>query len=337
VQEEPAARLLDDVDAWLDSFRRRATSERAPASARRALTLLEAAVVDLCRRGGADRVQSVLVALGRCEQVMARSLRWVTDPKTRLAPVPPLSPAWLCAADDGSPELRLAASLASVFVLHDGRSIPLRSQMEPVTARVQGGRLRAEWDAAAVRDVVWVDGELASALNAVLARRLVLCGQWIATTYPDRATQPARRADIAAFIEGRTDDARVADLLWGTILIDWSRCDRPPFADSAGGPALPALYGLLKLCFPGASGHLGAAVPVVPRIHRLAASGDGAGASRVAVQRLRASGLTPAVQQVHQEGIAARRAAAAVLFPLAPDELSAIRQLVLRPRQGEET
>jgi CRISPR-associated protein Csx17 len=340
VREEPAVRLLDDIDHWLDAFRRRASSDRAPASARRALGALERAIVDLCRRGGADRVQGVLVALGGCERAMAGSIRWVTDPKIRLAPVPPLSPTkWLPAADDGSTELRLAAALASVVAVHKNEQVPLRCQIEPVVTRTRRGHLRVDWDATQDRDVVFTDGDLSRALNAVVARRLILCQQWgVHHCYPDRAPQPAHLADVGAFVEGRTDDARLAALLWGAILIDWHRCQRPPFAPPRDGPAPPTLYGLLKLCFPGATDDKDG-VPIVPRIHRLAASGDGAEASRAAAQRLRASGHSPAIELIHQTAEPVRRAAAAVLFPLAPGALAVLRRTVLRSttQPGETT
>jgi CRISPR-associated protein Csx17 len=330
VREQPTVRLLDEIDSWLDAFRRRAASDRAPGAARRALGVLEEAIVDLCRRGGPDRVQAVLVALGGCERTMARSIRWATDPKHRLTPVPPLRPQWLTEADDGSPELRLAAALSSVAATQRNEYFPLRRNLEPVTARVTRRGLRVEWDPSSDRDVVFTGSDLAAALNGVLARRLILFEQRAAESYPDRATQPARLAHVAAFIERRIDDERLVALLWGAILIDWPSCDRPTFDTPVGGPAPPALYGLLKLCFPGASA-ADEPIPIVPRIHRVAAFGDGADASRAAARRLRASGLSPAVDLVHQSGDEARRTAAAVLFPLAPGSLARIRDTVLRP------
>lgn len=330
VREQPTVRLLDELDAWLDNFRRRATADRAPASARRALGVLEDAIVDLCRRGGADRVQAVLIALGGCERAMARSIRWASDPKNNLSPVPPLSPAWLEEAADGSAELRLAAALGSVVASQRDQYAPVRCHLEPIRARVQQGRLRVEWSPTNDRDVVFSDGDLIGSLNAIVSRRLVLCERWGVDAYPDSAAQPANPADVSAFIEGRTDDARIASLLWAAILIDWPRGDGPFFPTLVEGNAPPALYGLLKLCFAGSAAS-GDRIPVVPRIHRLAANGDGAEASRAAARRLRASGYGPAVDLVHQAGDPARRSAAAVLFPLDARALASLRRTVLRP------
>lgn len=338
VREQPTVRLLDEIDDWLDAFRRRATSDLAPASMRRALGRLEDAILDMCRRGGPDRVQAVLVALGGCERAMARSLRWTTEPKVRLDPVPPLSPEWIERADDGSAEFRLAAALASVEATCKDEHIPLRCHLEPVEARVRRERLAVRWNPARDNEVVFAGRDLTAGLNAVAARRTIHWQRWGSGGYGDQGQQPARLADVTAFIEGWTDDGRLVALLWGAILIDWPRAGRPLFEALVGDLAPPALYGLLKLCFPGA-GAAGQPIPIVPRILRLAASGAGADASRAAVRRLRASGLAPAVDVVHQTGEGVRRAAGAVLFPIDVGALAAVRCTVLRPstEPGETT
>src|SRR5690606_13570038 len=107
----------------------------------------------------------------------ARSSRWTEE--TYLQPLPALSPGWLRQADDGSVELRLAASLASVFGYYGssdakGRFLPLRAQLEPVATWVSDTGLRARWAFDAAHDVAWTPGHVPSALNAVMRRRLVL-------------------------------------------------------------------------------------------------------------------------------------------------------------------
>lgn len=330
VLDRPAVRLLDEIDDWLDTFRRRATGERAPAAVRRSLQVLEKAILDLCRQGGPDRVQGVLVALGGCERAMARSLRWASDPKTRLAPVPPLSPRWLGEADDGSAELRLAAALGSIAWAGMGADLPFRCHLEPVATSVRRNRLHVEWHAGGERDVVFPGGDVPAGLNAVMARRLLRALQNGGDQARDRGAQPARLADIAAFIEGRTDDSRLTDLLWGACLVDWSRRHHAPFKTIPSGPLPAALYGALKLCFEGTSAR-GTPVPLVPRLHRLAARGAGAEASRAAIQRLRANGHFPALSIVQQRGDPVRRIGAALLFPLDAVAIGMLRRTVLRP------
>ncbi len=344
VRRHRAVGHLQEVDLWLDRFRSRART--APASVARALRSLESAILSLCERGDARRLLDVLIELGRCERALARSLRWTLE--AGVHPVPALSPGWLEAVDDGSVELRLAASLASVsgrYGAGEGRwtILPLRAQLEPVETVFPTDRLRVRWREDAGRDIVWGDGDLVEDLQRVLARRLLLATQRPAgggpdeeaSSYPDSGRLAADPADVAAFIEGRVDEARLGDLLWGCCLLDWPRVTGRPLPAAHGREVLPgALYGLLKLCFAGRQIRE-VVVPAVPRIHRLASSGQASAAAVEAARRLRASGLAPAVERVHVSDGEARRTAAALLFPLDARAVAALAQRFLRPRDDE--
>ncbi len=359
VRPQSNARLLGDIDVWLGRFRQRAKGPSAPASAMRALRQLESSIFEMCVRGDSLRLQQVLVALGRCERVMATSARWTSDPKLSpvLQPVPALSPDWLRQIDDNSVELRLAASLGSVFGYYGSEKtketfLPLRRQLEPVTSSKSDVGLRVRWDFEAGRDVVWTPGHLCDALNSILHRRLVAALQAGATTYPDRGRLPASLGDIADFIEGRVDDQRLSELLWGCILLDWSRMGAQDLS-RRNGPRIPlptGLYALLKLCFAGPSRRRRSEkndaatsetdsvdVPIDLRIHRLASAGRGAEASREAIRRLRGSGFAPAVTPLEIRGDIARRSAAALLFPISERDRWRLQRIVTRPEPSGET
>jgi CRISPR-associated protein Csx17 len=358
VSRNPKVDLLADCDAWLDSFRRAATAGSAPASAARALRQLELAILALCKQGDAERVQDVLVALGGCEQAMAHSLSWTAKSslkpvllrstwrgdwngahslswtaKSSLKPVARLSPDWLQAADDCSTEYRLAASLASVYGKYGDSFIPLRSQLEPVKSVVRNGSLWVGWEPTAMVDVAWREGNVVDALNAVMARRVVLAQKAGVSKWPDTGRCFASPSDVSAFIEGRMNFVRFADLLWGLALLDWPQIQQPAWPQSDSGPAScpGAVFTLLKLCFAGTAVH-NVEVPLVPAVHQRAATGQGAAATQLAVRRLRASGLAPAVEQVHQQGEVVARAAAALLFPISRFEINALAEMVLRPQ-----
>lgn len=330
----PEVRLLDELDRWLEGFRSATKGDRAPASAARAARRLDDAILALCQRAEPSTVLQVLIALGACERAMARSPRWAQDERSPLRPVPPLSPSWL--KDDGSPELRLAVALASVRaeLTREGserRYLPLRRQLEPVKGRPP------KWDPNAGRDVAWTGGSLVPALNAVMRRRVLLAVQSGCATYPDRGRVHADLGDITDFIEGRIDDARLADLLWGCALVDWSKVAERPVArrTHASQPRPNALYALMKLCFAGwrEKEHHGdprKRVPILPEIQRLAAAGQGAAASRVATRRLRGSGYAPTVDQVHINRREAERTAAALLFPISDSSLKQLQHDVTR-------
>src|SRR5690606_23795759 len=93
---------------------------------------------------------------------------------------------------------------------------------------------------------------------------------------------------------------------------------------------------LLKLCFgAGTSVRDGLAMPVVPRIHRLAAGGQSAAATQEALRGLRGSGFVPALKDCTVVSETAQRAAAALLFPLSNLDQERLRIRLLRPDQKQ--
>lgn len=354
VRAKSCVGLLHEIDGWLDTFRRGAGATNAPASAGRALRHLDSAIMELCQHGDGLRLQQVLITLGRCEHVMARSMRWTEE--VRLCPVPPLSPTWLSQIDDGSIELRLAASLASVRGPYKDRDrrdvwVPLRHQMEPVTTWKSEGRLRVRWDPGAGRDVAWTSGHLTDALNAVMHRRLTSAVQSGSTSYADHGSCRASLGDVADLTEGRVDEARLTDLLWGCVLLDWARVapdDLPGPRPDSRVPHPGALYALMKLCFAGRplrvlmqklcseqASQANGDIPLVRQIHRLAASGRGSDAAAHAIRRLRGSGLVPALSSTQVGAVTSARTAAALLLPLADRDLNSLENVVLRPEQND--
>ncbi len=328
-----ASQLLAPIDHWLDQFRRAARAEGAPSSVQRAARSLEAAIIAFCKNADPYRVQELLISLGECEAAMARSWKWTHE--VYLSPVPLLAPRWLREANTGTVEFRLAAALASVNCLQGKDALPLRCHLEPV--HPAGGREKRwfEWTDAIETNVVWREGDLVQTLNAILARRLLSLEQ-VAKGYSDFSKIAAHAADLAAFIEGRTDDRLLARLLWGLTLVDFGGDYSDDF--KTGFPTerrdAPALYALLKLCF---SRHevRGVRAPLVAAIHRRARAGDGLGASALATRRLRASGLSPAIESIPASGPLVARTAAALLFPVTQDELGELAVRVLRPTVSE--
>ena len=328
VRRNARADLLSEADRWMARLRDKAgpTAKQPPASVSRALHQMEGCVLELCKQNDAARLQAVLIALGTAERAVGRSMRWATE-TAFLRPLQGLSPRWLAEADTGSREFRLAAALTSLTGSFGEDWLALRCHLEPVVTPRRG---QFTWAANATNDVQWSEAPLPDVLNAIFARRLIRAEQAGTGGLPDTARCYASVADIAAFIEGETDDALLADLLWGLCLIDWSAVTES--APSPGVCAPPALYALLKLCFlPQRATE--ETIPLVPAIHRRAAAGDGAAASQLAVRRLRASGFPPALREIHLRGEVVQRTAAALLFPLAHREWTSLRETVLRPAE----
>lgn len=317
VRQHTRGNLLVEIDHWLDQLRR--FSGDGPASISRAQRGIEAAIDDLCRHDDALHFRSLLVALGRAEQALARSFRWTTE--KRLQPLKELTADWLKYASDSPDtdrELRLAAALASA---HGGA---LRAHLEPVE-----GRGYWKWAPVPGNNVCWGEGGLENVLLDILTRRLA-APEEAPSLHPGHAACYASLGDIRAFIRNELDDDLIADLWWALSALDWRSVPRfeRPFADAPPS----ALYSLLRLCFaqPGELRHGASSVPPVPAIVAKARAGQSAEASKLAVRRLRASGFRPRLDAIDLGSAVTTRTAAALLFPLHPDDFSRLQTSILR-------
>ena len=345
--------LLTPIDSWLDRFRRVATSKTAPARAGRASRLLEAAIFELCQRGGPTQVQNVLIALGQAEVAIAISPK-LRDRKEKasISPVPQLSSQWLAEAYIGSEdvEFRLAAALASIGYHKEDKVGPFRRHVEPIDPN--NWRLpRPQWsDLADDPGLVWGGAALIRNMLAVLNRRMIDAVRYGKQSGDDELLFPGdgrygtSLGDIATFIDGRVDDRRIESLLRGLILVNWQAVGRETLKQLRGlrEPMPDAAYALLKLC------HLpykiaGKAVRLTPTITHRAASGNLTESTRLAARRLLASGFPPAVNVIHGRGERARRTAAALLFPIWHEEngkrgdVARLMDLVLPEDRSEST
>ena len=335
VGDRPRARLVDELDERLQSLRQEARKDRAPAAALREMQRVEAAIMELCRHGRREDLLELLLALGRFERVLTTSRKWADD--RRLVPLPLLAPEWIDEVDDGTVEFRIAKALASTAALIHGErrtSLPLRSQLEPVTL---WPRSRFVGWADDDLDVSWRAGDLVGSMLGVLQRRLLRSVQGGISSYTTWATSPVTTQELDAFLCGEVDDVRVEELLWGLILVDGRRQETtavvsPRRTSNAMQPEsrrMPsALHILLRLCFAGRSVR-DTDVPIVAEVLRRAVAGDGAEATRLAARRLRASGLVPIVQELPVKGEVVRRAAAALLLPTSRFDIERMANRVL--------
>ena len=351
VRRNVSADLLSDIDQWHDRLRQKAgpqANPAAPASVARGLNGFERAVLDLCRDGSVDSVQAVIISLGQTERALAKSLKWSSDNYVR--PLCGLRHEWLKNANTNSAEFRLAASLAGMRAWFGSGKKPiwLRQHLEPLEIETAKDRSWAKWAAQPGNDVVWHDGDLTDALNDILARRIIRVEKSGVEGWPDWSPRCSRLEDITAFIEGRTDDALIADLLWGLSLIDWQNPQLNEIKPSDQNRihydwkmdddhrAVPStFYAMLKLCFqPAANGRT---IPLVPAIHNRARFGQGEEASKLAARRLRGSGFPPLVEKLPVAATVARRTAAALLFPIRPRDFSLLEQITINQPKSQNT
>lgn len=356
VGAQPHDHLLDDLEIWLSRYRRFARDKLAPKEVTAAARAVDEAVLSVCRAGGEpQRWQALLVALGRAEAALPGSPKKTADPIRQLAPLPPLRLEWLSVADDGSPELRLAAALASQDVALRTRSgqawlgvrahwLPLdrgRAARAPHGARgamhfaADGGGLANDPDVVCVRD------DLDDACLALVRRRVQLAPALAARGLGLRGARgfEASLVDVGALLRGAIDGRRVLALARPLMAIAWWERREPGVVlpAPAGPSELDAAYAIARLA------HLSEPivrgepldVPLDPEpIARLAA-GDFAGALTACLRRLRASGLRPRVRHVVGDAAAARRLAASLAFPIRAADLHRCADFVTKPHDPE--
>lgn len=328
--------VLADIDQWHDRLRGKAAD--GPASVSRALNAIERSILNLCRDGSPENIQSLLINLGQAEHALTRSFKWTSESFIR--PLSGLRAEWLSCPDTA--EFRLAQSLAGLrSSFGKGKeTLWIRQHLEPLEIGTTADHSWVNWDKTPSNDLAWHDGDLTDTLNATLSRRILRVEKSGAKGWPDWSPRYAKLVDITAFIEGRTDDALLADLIWGLSLIDWqavayadkqhSNHDdntdlRYDWKTDDAHRAIPSsFYGILKLCFR-RNGRDENPIPIVPAIHQRASAGDGVAASRLAARRLRASGEAPLVRELRVAAETAKRTAAALLFPISPRDMTLLK------------
>jgi CRISPR-associated protein Csx17 len=329
------ADLLAACDGWVSRFLAKAKTDTAPGSIRRAAHRLETAIfaqASATQKGDSDIAQELLIALGECERTLAGREKWRAE--SFLPPIPQLPCGWVKATDNNTSEFRLAAALASLDVWFKKEFFPIRRHLEAVKI-IPGDKGWVNWDAETKNEVVWNEGEITGVLCAMMKRRFLLAKPAGEKSWPEdfrNVKLTAWPCDIAAFIEGRIDEKRFAQLLWGLCLVDFSgesfsketMPERPSTETQQELP--PAFYAQLKLCFARLPDDK--KVPIEPIIFNLAASGDGERASRQALRRLHGSNITVMQISIPLSGEAARRSAAALLFPLWNSQLAVVGEIV---------
>ncbi|HAA54643.1 MAG TPA: type I-U CRISPR-associated protein Csx17 [Myxococcales bacterium] len=358
--EQKDADLVLELDDWMRKMEGRVSSW--PEGVRRLFRLCEESIFELCRDGGSEHITKTFILLGRLEKTFA--LR--TDSLKGCQPVPPLSGRWLSGCEM-TPELRLAASLASLFDIPGSSRVPIRQHFEPVSVgwRGSGKDAFAKWNEKVARhEIVWREGDIVGTMNEILQRRLQKASTWETKRALFSGRIHVREDDLIDFIDGNVDESLLCDLLWSCLLINpHELCASALQHKNAPKQNLrktPMFYNLLKSCFSGyildkEEGKItftnipkkgkddesqnkikGTAIPLVAGIHRLAMRGRGAEASVRSVRRLRASGFVPALDSLAISGDRAARIAAALLFPISAYSLMALVSPLFRKHPKED-
>ena len=320
----PRPDLIADLEAggWLESARRHAGSATCPAHAKSAMRRLQDALFQMTDAGQSGAgTRNALIALGGF-------VRWIVTNRNareglRLPPV--VSRAWILAADDDSPEFRVATALAGLGLAGQrpggamsvatgaaddtpgtqtsSKAPPMASHLAPIDEDRYSIDRRAVWSASAMTpNVVWGTGNLVTNMIAILERRLVEATIRGLQDKPFAGAVNARLDDVAAFLSGDFDDSRCAALLAGLI---WVHSTHPRMDTKAPASPVPFAYAALKPIFTPdeALRRIGvltatARLPVPPELVLQLRAGDNRldgrasdAAVRIALARARGSGI----------------------------------------------
>lgn len=334
VDPSPNVRLVADLDrgGWLDRVRR-FDRKGAPAAARNAIRRLEDALFDLLAPSASPEcAQRTLIGLGHIAAWLSVSKK---GREAVQRPPPSLSSAWIRAADDSSPEFRIAVALAGIGLQLDPRqdtsgqnadppekglkeavtafkSLPMASHFAPVEADTFS-RLRSWSSKSSSPEVVWGKRDLISNLIAVLERRLVEASMAGASEKPLAGATHAGLDDVATFLTDDFDDARCADLLAGLV---WVRPRHLKKASQGPRANIPFAYAALKPIFTpdrslrrigvlAETDRLPVPSGLLPPLRAAGSSRDGRAtneAVRIAFARARGSGATSPFDAVRSGG-----------------------------------
>ncbi len=348
VRQRRSVDLLKELDSWLDPFRSACGDKDAPPRFKAALRDIERAIFDFCRYGGPVFFQTVLRASGRAERELAVHGGTITKDHA-CDPFAGLSTEWIDAANDGTPEFELALALAGMG--DQKNEMPLRANLESVVMwRGKGGKLKAKW-AEKDRAVVWNSASLLINLAQVLARRIMDGNRAGCDSLPLTGRNFVALSTVSQFLAGKLDDSRIEELLWGLILIEQKSGFITHSRGDIDAPPLPRAYALLKLLFlpePLQVDGQQLRIRPEPEIASLLAAGHVGRACRIAMRRLRASGLSPlphrrsggVVRDADWEELDdlktdGQRLAAALLLPISRTSTSELCRLVVRNSKPE--
>lgn len=346
VGRRPEIRVTTHVDDWLRSVTRKNAPGALDDARRRVDGALYRAATSVGPLAGA--LQDALYELACVERVIARGSKpaeYARRPVEQL-----LAHEWLPLLDDGTPELRLAATMASG---RDRNGGSLALLMRPVRLDRTGRRL--EWR----EGPPIVDGIGHRPLRSVLASALVRRAVELEPSDEDRGPGELQAGfdfgrladldDVAALVDGRIDEGRLDRLLQGLLLLSrWGDDDYRWSIEASARrrPLVPPVLAVVGPCLSGRTvnrtGRDGTRIEVRLGVERawpaLLAAGRTSEVAFHALRRLAIAGLDPAARDVKASAVAGEGLAAAAFCRLRTADIHALldQSCPTDPRSQEE-
>lgn len=343
VPEQSAAALscLDDLARWLPSLHRRAHDKNAPAR----LMLAERRVADAVfavvqHPDSRSHWQTLLLSMAGIEAIQ------ITGSGYDAGPIPQLRPEWVACADDDSAEFRLAVACA----LQTG-SLNKQGKPEPDEGvrrhwvTLKNRRYRTGGSGGQERLQPGPDRVLQGRRGiddalALVTRRLVEGAQSSTNHIPLYATRNAAAtlSDLAKLVAGVVDLDRTVALARALMAVrhwDWVKKPQQIIRAPSDGEPDYVWLAIRLATFPLALPHR-PHISLDPAIIRRLESGDAANALQLALRKLNAAGIRPAIRLGNATPEIARLWAAALAFPI---HLGTAEKILKRldPQSSKET
>ncbi len=320
---QPNQELLADLDVWLGRFQRAARDKGASARLGLLGRRVTDAVLAVTTRGAEPlRWQELLLALAEADAALA------VGSGVTAGALSGLRPGWLAAADDGSPELRLALAFATMHgVRHHFLPLDRFGRLSTVD---EGKKLAND------PRVVCAGRDFVTDAIAVMERRLVerawsKDGQL--DLAPVHAAVSADLRDVSAFLQGGLDHGRILRLARALMMLDSTALrENPRNLRPPAGRGLPVddAFAMLRFCL--LPRHLVTGeewrIPVQEAVFRRLVAGDLAGAIRQAAAHLRAHGRVPPISIAAGD---ARLLAASLAFPISRSSRDELHRTFISP------
>jgi CRISPR-associated protein Csx17 len=305
VSAQPRQELLNDLDTWLVQLHRKSRGKEIAHSLVTAVKNLDEAILAATADAALPlRWQNILQAIADMDLIAARGGLDGKDPsgnRVKGAVLKTLRPGWITAADDGSPEFRLAVALASQY--------RIRRHWLPVN---QFGRL----DDAGSPSVVCHGRDLAADCIAFINRRLIEAACRNSRALDQTSVRQALCADlrdITVFLQGGLDLHRLLRLARAFMALDTKALkeEKIQLSRPKGPIIIDDVFALFRLCV--LPENQKSDIPARADIFRRLSSGNLQDAARMAAGHLRAHGITSPLQTATGD---ARLIAASLAFPL---------------------
>ncbi len=333
--DEPNVELFSDIEGWINRIRQiHDGAKKSSKSIDSLLRSIDNAIIKFCTYGTSTYQQEVLILVGKMEKAVSQSSNY----NNKIEPLPELSHMWIQACYDGTPEFRLAVSLASMSA---GSQKRLRINLESV--KINGNKI--EWREKSP-SMVWRNSSLISNMIRILERRCMEA-QMSKSEIPLNSTIHAPIKDIVDFIEGKINYHRIYDLLLPLSIVNYENVPLPDYHNERKlwdvPDFVPEPYIVLKSNFPPIS-YKNAGIsknalfePSVPRLLKAGMMGKAAHITR---RRLHITGYGVSTYCNATNHVSTKpkhmmdRISASLLFPSSKQKQEEILKKILKQNQA---